>query len=442
MDWARPSRSSERLDVRLNSQRPPGGLLAVGRHAGGVRPPHRARKQTHLLDRLRCPDVVQLGRPVRRADDEWNPCVVRLDHGGVELGGCRATRHADHRRSARRHGQTERIERRTPLVELDVHPETPARASARGVDREPGQMTASVTPIRAHSSTRVAVKVACTLIRRATPCRGARCGPTSGGAARLHADGSAVRPVRHQLAESHTLVAIDLPGHAGSDAVRATFRRPLPSWRSRSGRRSATKPAISSAYSLGARVALHVLCTHRPAREPSCAHGRHGRNRGRGALGSGDVSADNGLAAELETSGDVEPLPRKWVAGPMFDRLAAADAADLTERRRNSATGLASSLRLCGAGTQDPLWDRLEGLPCPVLALAGADDTRFACARAADGRPRAARASHRSIPGGGHAVAPRPAGPGGADRRHWLAAVAARPHRSNPTRRGAAPATI
>ena len=44
---------------------------------------------------------------------------------------------------------------------------------------------------------------------------------------------------------------------------------------------------------------------------------------------------------------------------------------------RNDAAGLASSLRLCGTGSQVPLWGRLSELSMPVLVLAGENDARF-----------------------------------------------------------------
>ena len=224
-----------------------------------------------------------------------------------------------------------------------------------------------------------------------------------------------------ELAESHTLVAIDLPGHAGSDAVRADLPETA-ALVAESVRTTIGDEACDLfAYSLGARVALHVLCTTDLHVSRAVLVGATGGIEDAEARQRRRL-ADNGLAAELETSGDVDRFLRKWVAGPMFDRLAATDAADLTERRRNSATGLASSLRLCGAGTQDPLWGRLEGLPCPVLAMAGADDARFAshALRIARLAPRAVASL---VPGGGHAV--HLSQPDQAARivDHWLAAV-------------------
>jgi pimeloyl-ACP methyl ester carboxylesterase len=46
-------------------------------------------------------------------------------------------------------------------------------------------------------------------------------------------------------------------------------------------------------------------------------------------------------------------------------------------RETNTASGLASSLRLAGTGTQDPRWDRLPELAMPVLVVTGADDAKF-----------------------------------------------------------------
>jgi 2-succinyl-6-hydroxy-2,4-cyclohexadiene-1-carboxylate synthase len=57
-----------------------------------------------------------------------------------------------------------------------------------------------------------------------------------------------------------------------------------------------------------------------------------------------------------------------------------SDAAGLEQRLTNTVDGLASSLRLTGTGTQDPLWGRLGALGdagMPVLVVAGALDDKF-----------------------------------------------------------------
>jgi 2-succinyl-6-hydroxy-2,4-cyclohexadiene-1-carboxylate synthase len=111
--------------------------------------------------------------------------------------------------------------------------------------------------------------------------------------------------------------------------------------------------------------------------------------------------ADEATADALEASGDVAGFIERWVNGPMFARL--ADAAESQERLRNSAAGLASSLRLAGTGTQEPLWDRVPSIAVPLLALAGTDDTRFAnhALRLARSAPDGVASL---VPGGGHAA--------------------------------------
>ena len=106
----------------------------------------------------------------------------------------------------------------------------------------------------------------------------------------------------------------------------------------------------------------------------------------------------------------------------MFERLDVGRRAQRSERLRNSAAGLASSLRLCGTGTQEPLWDRLAALPCPVLAMAGSDDIRFAshALRMARLVPHGVASL---VPGGGHAVHLAQPEQAGRIVRHWLDAV-------------------
>jgi len=224
-----------------------------------------------------------------------------------------------------------------------------------------------------------------------------------------------------RISASHTLVAVDLPGHGGSDAVRADLPTTAGLVADCVQATVGAGPCDLLGYSLGARVALHVATGTDLAVSRIVFIGVTGgiedaaeRERRR--------RADDAVADELEASGDVDRFLDTWLRGPMFDRLASTDAADREERRRNSASGLASSLRLCGTGTQEPLWDRLPALACPILAMAGADDTRFAAhalrvARLAPG------AVASLVPGGGHAV--HLSQPEQALRivDHWLATV-------------------
>jgi 2-succinyl-6-hydroxy-2,4-cyclohexadiene-1-carboxylate synthase len=207
-------------------------------------------------------------------------------------------------------------------------------------------------------------------------------------------------PFGDKLAADHTLIAIDLPGHGGSDAVRADLPTTAALVRDAIDTSIGQEPCDVLGYSLGARVALHVATGTDLGIRRLVVIGATGgiddpaaRDRRR--------QADEATAAALEASGDVDAFIERWVSSPMFGRL--ADAAQTAERRRNSAAGLASSLRLAGTGTQDPLWDRIAKLSPPVLALAGTDDARFSAH--AFRLTRAAPAGVASlIPGGGHAV--------------------------------------
>lgn len=208
------------------------------------------------------------------------------------------------------------------------------------------------------------------------------------------------------LAECRTLIAVDLPGHGGSDAVHAdlpgTAELVAEAVRRSPADVTGDAPYEVLGYSLGARVALHVLTgTDLPVRR-SVLIGATG-----GISDSEERArrrhADEALAKRLEETGDVERFVDEWLAQPMFVRLTSAAGAGRSERLRNSAAGLASSLRLCGTGTQAPLWDRLTDVSCPLLFLAGADDTRFAALAL-----RLARTVPEGVvslvPGGGHAA--------------------------------------
>ena len=195
------------------------------------------------------------------------------------------------------------------------------------------------------------------------------------------------------------MVAPDLPGHAGSDSIRADLSTTAALVAEAARAAVGDERCDVLGYSLGARVALHLVT------QTDIAVGRIVLIGATGGLEQDEErerrrQADEAIADSLEASGDVERFLDTWLAGPLFARLSAADR---PERLRNSASGLASSLRLSGAGTQSPLWDRLPSLAHPVLALAGNDDIRFAAhaLRVAQLVPEGVASL---IPGGGHAV--------------------------------------
>ncbi len=191
------------------------------------------------------------------------------------------------------------------------------------------------------------------------------------------------------------LVRVDLPGHGGSSEIRADLEE--------SG---ALVAEVASAgdvpfdllgYSLGGRVALHAALAAPPRLRRLVLIGATG------GIEDPDLRAerkarDEALAAEVEA--DLDGFLARWVASPMFAGLRDPG---LDERRRNTEEGLASSLRLAGTGSQPPAWARLGELRAPLLAVAGADDVRFALAarRLARGAPDGIVSL---VPGAGHAA--------------------------------------
>jgi len=87
------------------------------------------------------------------------------------------------------------------------------------------------------------------------------------------------------------------------------------------------------------------------------------------------IASDEQLANRINQIG-VSAFVDEWLALPMFAGLThATNQRDL--RLNNTAIALASSLRLCGAGKQQPTWSRLGELKMPVLLIAGERDTKF-----------------------------------------------------------------
>jgi 2-succinyl-6-hydroxy-2,4-cyclohexadiene-1-carboxylate synthase len=224
-------------------------------------------------------------------------------------------------------------------------------------------------------------------------------------------------PFGDTLANDHTLIAIDLPGHGGSDEVRADLPTTAVLVHDAVVASIGQEPCDLLGYSLGARVALHVATGTDLGIRRLVVIGATGGIEDPAARAR-RRQADEATAAALEASGDVDAFIDRWLSGPMFARL--ADAAQTVERRRNTAAGLASSLHLAGAGTQEPLWDRIPKLDPALLALAGTDDTRFSAH--AFRLSRAAPAGVASlIPGGGHAVHLAQPDVVGRLVGHWLA---------------------
>ena len=190
------------------------------------------------------------------------------------------------------------------------------------------------------------------------------------------------------------LAYVDMPGHGLSGGDHMTIEQAAPRLLALAGR------GTYVGYSMGARHALVAACTGAAEIERLVLIG--------GTAGIADPSeraerrsGDEAKASHLEQIG-VEAFVDEWLAQPMFAGLEVADS-DRRHRLRNTADGLAASLRLAGTGAQEPVWDALGSIRVPVLVMAGERDAKFTeiGKRMADLMPNATFAS---IPGAGHAA--------------------------------------
>lgn len=232
-------------------------------------------------------------------------------------------------------------------------------------------------------------------------------GPAAGGhtpVVFLHGfaqTGACGGPLVDALSDDRPVLLPDLPGHgdpprhadadlvAAAALVDATARAAF-----------GDRPVDVVGYSMGGRIGL-VWATAAPGRVRRAV--LVGATAG---LRSADEraerrTADEVLARRLEKEG-VAAFLEQWLALPLFAGLPAWARFE-DERRRNTAAGLAASLRHCGTGTMEPLWDRLGELP-PTLFLAGAEDHRFAALAEAMAEATGAPSRAGTVPGAGHAA--------------------------------------
>jgi 2-succinyl-6-hydroxy-2,4-cyclohexadiene-1-carboxylate synthase len=206
---------------------------------------------------------------------------------------------------------------------------------------------------------------------------------------------AAWEPVATRLRDRWRLVRVDLPGHGGSAGVRAGFAEAAGLLGECGGR------AAYVGYSLGGRLCLR-LALDRPELVRALVLLGASPGIADPAARAQRRAADESLAAGIERDGVAAFLGR-WLAGPLFATLPPARAG-LPDRLANTPAGLASALRLLGAGAQAPLWDRLAGLRCPTLLVAGALDGKFAALAAEMAAAIGPAARRALVPGAGHAV--------------------------------------
>lgn len=221
-------------------------------------------------------------------------------------------------------------------------------------------------------------------------------------------------PLLDDLAADHEVVAVDAPGHGRSRHDDAAFLDAAALIGAAGG------PGTYLGYSMGGRLCLR-LAADRPdlVRRLVLVGATAGIEDP--AERADRRRSDEALAARLEAIG-IDAFLDEWLALPLFAGLD-PPARAVPERRRNRAAGLAASLRHCGSGAQEPVWDRLGALRMPVLVTAGERDAKFV----ALGRRVAAAigpsAVFATVPGAGHTAHLEQPAAFAAVLRRWLAAT-------------------
>ncbi|MEM9747703.1 MAG: alpha/beta fold hydrolase [Actinomycetota bacterium] len=188
--------------------------------------------------------------------------------------------------------------------------------------------------------------------------------------------------------------AVDLPGHGTATRLRRDL------WGSARHLVHQGGAATYVGYSMGGRVALHAALLRPDLVDRLVLVGATAGIDGADERAARRL-ADERLADRLLQM-SLAAFLDEWLSLPLFAGLD-DEAAGRQHRLTNTRAGLASSLRLAGTGTQEPLWDRLDEIVCPTLILVGADDAKFRAIgeRLVGAIPRAHLAV---VAGAGHSV--------------------------------------
>jgi isochorismate synthase/2-succinyl-5-enolpyruvyl-6-hydroxy-3-cyclohexene-1-carboxylate synthase/2-succinyl-6-hydroxy-2,4-cyclohexadiene-1-carboxylate synthase/O-succinylbenzoate synthase len=216
--------------------------------------------------------------------------------------------------------------------------------------------------------------------------------------------------MRALAAAGHPCLGVDLPGH-GATRMAGSGGRGSSSCYSLDAAAEAVAGAAAAAfgassrcvlvgYSMGARVALHMLAADAPpgggtaAAASSTPGGTAVGAGGRWAAGvvvSGTpgipdaeqradrLARDTELAGALRRQG-LGPFVDWWYAQPLWGSLRGHPRFGETAGRRaaaGDAEELAAALAGMSTGRMEPLWGRLPGVQVPLLLVAGGLDTKF-----------------------------------------------------------------
>jgi len=174
--------------------------------------------------------------------------------------------------------------------------------------------------------------------------------------------------VTKNLSSQFEVVLVDAPNHGDSSDISLNLE---------TGANAIVEVGQSATYvgySMGARLCLTAALAHpQQVKRLILISGTAGIENKDERLAR--VVSDEELAMRIEQNG-VTNFIDSWLALPIFSGLTTLNN-QREIRLCNTATALASSLRLCGAGKQQPTWSRLKELTMPVLIVAGENDKKF-----------------------------------------------------------------
>jgi len=174
--------------------------------------------------------------------------------------------------------------------------------------------------------------------------------------------------VTEHLSSQFEVVLVDAPNHGDSSDISLNLE---------TGANAIVEVGQSATYvgySMGARLCLTAALAHpEQVKRLVLISGTAGIENKDERLAR--MVSDEELAMRIEQNG-VTNFIDSWLALPIFSGLTTLNN-QREIRLCNTATALASSLRLCGASKQQPTWSRLKELTMPALIIAGENDKKF-----------------------------------------------------------------
>lgn len=190
------------------------------------------------------------------------------------------------------------------------------------------------------------------------------------------------RDVAGLLADRFSIFMVDLPGHGQTSTPDDVNCYTLAATSDRLARFIKTvvgQPAHVLGYSMGGRLALYLGIEH-PNAVRSLVLESASPGLDSAEERAARIASDEALAERIERGG-VPTFVEEWEGLPLWASQRALPTAAQErlhlQRLRNSARGLALSLRGMGTGAQPSLWPQLANIRCPTWLIAGALDAKF-----------------------------------------------------------------